>query len=76
MVQGDGGGNMLFGSFGAVDAYFAPVVMRFMTYAVALPPAAQRYCEAVRELAAVRQWMDGARAETEFGPADEPYAAV
>jgi glutathione S-transferase len=65
---------MLFGAFCAADAYFAPVVMRFMTHAVALPAAAQRYCDAVRELKAVREWMDGARAETEFVRADEPYA--
>ncbi len=67
-------GDMLFGAFGAIDAYFAPVVMRFMTYAVALPDEALRYCDAVRKLAAVREWMDGARAETEFVRADEPYA--
>lgn len=70
----DSAGDMLFGAFGAVDAYYAPVVMRFMTYAVALPLEAQRYCDALRQLASVREWMDGARAETEFVPADEPYA--
>jgi glutathione S-transferase len=70
----DAAGDMLFGAFGAIDAYFAPVVMRFMTYAVALPDEALRYCDAVCKLAAVREWMDGARAETEFVPADEPYA--
>jgi len=42
--QREGAGDMLFGAFGAVDAYFAPAVMRFMTYAVALPEAALRYC--------------------------------
>ena len=45
-----------------------------MTYAVALPEEAMRYCDAARKLAAVREWMDGARAETEFVPADDPYA--
>jgi glutathione S-transferase len=63
----------LFGDFCIADAYFAPVVTRFMTYAVALPAAAQKYCDAVRQLASVREWMDGARAETEFVPGDEPY---
>jgi glutathione S-transferase len=67
-------GELLFGAFSIADAYFAPVVMRFMTHAVALPADAQRYCDAVRALSAVREWMDGARAETEFVPADEPYA--
>jgi glutathione S-transferase len=67
-------GPLLFGRFSVADAYFAPVVMRFETYAVELPPAARAYCEAVRSLDAVREWMDGARRETEFVPEDEPYA--
>ena len=67
------GGEMLFGRFGVADAYFAPVVMRFETYAVRLPAHAQRYADAVRELEAVRAWMDAARRETAFVQADEPY---
>lgn len=69
-------GSSLFGEFGIADAYFAPVVMRFMTYAVALPPVAQAYANAVRELPAVREWMTAARQETAFVAADEPYASV
>lgn len=68
------GGPMLFGAFGAADAMYAPVVTRFATYAVALPPVAQAYADAVRELPAVREWSEGARRETEFVRADEPYA--
>jgi glutathione S-transferase len=49
-------------------------VTRFQTYAVKLPRAAQEYCEAVLALAAVREWCDAARRETEFVAADEPYA--
>ena len=67
------GGEMLFGRFGVADAYFAPVVTRFETYAVRLPADAQRYADAVRELEAVRAWMDAARRETAFVAADEPY---
>ncbi len=70
----DGSGDLLFGAFSLADAYYAPVVMRFITHAVLLPDDAQRYCDAVRTLSAVRAWVDGARAETEFVPADEPYA--
>jgi glutathione S-transferase len=69
------GGDMLFGEFTIADAYYAPVVMRFMTYAVALPADAQRYTDAVRELAAVQSWMQAARQETAFVAADEPYAS-
>ncbi len=69
-----GQGAMLFGSFSIADAYYAPVVMRFMTHAVALPPQAQAYADAVRALSSVQEWMAAARRETEFVTADEPYA--
>jgi glutathione S-transferase len=69
------GGPLLFGRFSIADAYYAPVVTRFQTYAVSLPPAAQAYCDAVLALRAVRDWMDAARGETEFVPDDEPYAS-
>jgi len=68
------GGALLFGQFTIADAYFAPVVSRFLTYAVALPAGAQAYAEAVWALPAVREWVVQARAETEFVRADEPYA--
>lgn len=67
-------GSLLFGAFGVADAMFAPVVSRFVTYAVALPPVAQAYADAVLGLSAVREWMDAARRETAFVRADEPYA--
>jgi len=70
-----GAGSFLFGRFSIPDAFYAPVVMRFQTYAVKLPPAAQAYVEAVQALAAVREWIEAARRETEFVPADEPYAS-
>jgi len=69
-----GSGSLLFGRFAIPDAFYAPVVMRFQTYGVKLPPAAQVYAEAVRELSAVREWCDAGRRETEFVAEDEPYA--
>jgi glutathione S-transferase len=69
-----GAGNFLFGRFSIPDAFYAPVVMRFQTYAVKLPPVAQAYCAAVLGLRAGREWIEAARRETEFVPADEPYA--
>jgi len=68
------GGDLLFGQFSVADAFYAPVATRFLTYAVALPPAAQRYADALLALASVRDWMAQARAEADFVPADEPYA--
>ena len=69
-----GAGSLLFGKFSVADAFFAPVVMRFHAYAVKLPRIAQEYCETVQALAAVREWCDAARRETEFVAEDEPYA--
>ena len=69
------GGELLFGSFTCADAMYAPVVMRFLTYAVDLPATAQRYVNAVLGLPGVVRWRAGAAAETQFVAADEPYAA-
>ena len=69
-----GDGELLFGRFTIADAYYAPVATRFLTYAVTLPPEAQRYADTLLELSAVREWMAQARRETEFVRADEPYA--
>lgn len=70
------GKPLLFGHFTIADAFYAPVVMRFMTHAVALPPVAQAYADAVCALPAVQEWMAAARRETAFVAADEPYADV
>ena len=67
-------GTLLFGAFTIADAFYAPVVMRFQTYAVELPPVARAYCEAVQALPGVREWCDAARREAEFVAEDEPYA--
>jgi len=69
------GGDLLFGRFSIADAYYAPVVTRFVTYAVELPPVARRYVDAVLALPAVREWSAAGRAEPEFVAEDEPYAA-
>jgi glutathione S-transferase len=67
-------GALLFGHFTIADAYYAPVVTRFITYAVSLPAAARDYVEAVRKLPAVAEWVAAAKRETAFVAADEPYA--
>jgi len=56
----------LFGaSFGAVDAMYAPVVARFLTWAPALSPASRAYVEAVRAHPLVARWYEEAAAEPE-----------
>jgi glutathione S-transferase len=70
------GGELLFGRFTITDAFYAPVVTRFVTYAVELPPAARRYADAVLRLPAVEAWSAAGRAEPEVVAEDEPYAAT
>ncbi len=59
------GGPFLFGAFCAADAMYAPVVLRFETYAVELPPACRAYADAVLARPALREWIAAAAAETE-----------
>ena len=59
------GGDFLFGRFSIADAMYAPVVLRFQTYGVALEGAARDYAAAVRALPAMQAWVADAVAETE-----------
>ena len=65
------GGPFLFGSFGAADAMYAPVVWRFHTYAVELGAAARDYMRAIKNLPAWKEWRDAARRETWVLPHNE-----
>ena len=58
------GGPFLFGSFGAADAMFAPVVWRFHTYAVGASSTALGYMRAMVALPSWKEWRDAARRET------------
>jgi glutathione S-transferase len=66
-------GPFLFGRFSIADAYFAPVVWRFVTYATPLPPHAQAYVETMTGLGSMKEWLAAACAENEFVEFDEPY---
>jgi glutathione S-transferase len=70
----DARGPFLFGAFGAADAMYAPVVLRFRTYAVELPPVCRAYADAVLALPALQLWMRDAERETESLPQFELYA--
>jgi glutathione S-transferase len=60
----DGNGPFLFGaSFSAVDAMFAPVVARFLTWQPPLSAVTRAYCEAVRAHELVARWYADAAAE-------------
>lgn len=56
-------GPYLFGEFSIADAMYAPVVMRFVTYNVALPPVAAAYRDAMLAHPAMVEWAEAARAE-------------
>ncbi len=66
-------GAFLFGAFGAVDAFFAPVVMRIQTYALPLSPEAAAYAQRVRESEGVQAWIALALAEQDYLDFEEPY---
>jgi glutathione S-transferase len=68
-------GPMLFGEFSAADAYFAPVCMRFNTYALPLPKNISDYVARVTNLPAVQAWIKAALLEKDFVEMDEPYRA-
>jgi len=67
------GGPMLFGAFGVADAFYAPVVMRFRTYAVPVPPPVAAYMQRLVVLPGVAAWIADALAEKDFLPFEEAY---
>lgn len=67
-------GPFLFGEFCGADAMYAPVVLRFRTYAVELPPVCRAYADRVLALPALQEWMRDAARETETLPQFELYA--
>jgi glutathione S-transferase len=67
------GGPMLFGAFGIVDAYYAPVGSRIKTYGLPVPAAITAYIERVQALPGVKAWIDDALAEQDFLDFEEPY---
>jgi glutathione S-transferase len=57
------GGPFLFGSFGAADAMYAPVVSRLHTYDAPVGAASRAYMQAVMALPAWREWHAAALQE-------------
>ena len=61
-------GDYLFGGFSMADAFYAPVVMRFLTYGVPLSSKAEEYATTIAGNDAVCEWVSGAKSETEELP--------
>src|SRR4028119_658341 len=57
------GGPYLFGTFGAVDIMFAPVVTRFLTYSIPVPRFAAAYMETILGHTWMKEWIDAAQEE-------------
>jgi glutathione S-transferase len=69
----DSGGPMLFGAFSAADAYFAPVCMRLLTYALPVSDTTRAYVERVTALPGVAKWIADALAEKDYLDFEEPH---
>ena len=67
------GGPYLFGEFCIADAYFAPVIMRCVTYGLPLDAALTPYIQHMQQHPAVQAWVAAARAEADFCAFAEPY---
>ena len=57
------GGPFLFGTFGAADVFYAPVVSRLITYGLNVPGFAQAYMQAVWEHDWMQEWINSAEDE-------------
>lgn len=51
------GGPFLFGTFGAADIFYAPIVSRFISYEVAVPGFAATYMQAIWEHEWMQEWI-------------------
>ena len=60
------GGPFLFGGQPTTaDAMYAPVTTRFVTYAVAVSPTSQAYCDTISAWEPMQEWIAAAKAEPE-----------
>jgi len=71
-AQVDSQGNMrLFGQFSIADCFFAPVIMRFVTYDPDISVLARSYMRSMKDHPSLQKWVDGALKEDEIVGDDE-----
>ncbi len=58
-----GNGPFLFGEWSAADMMYAPVVTRFLTYSIPVPPFARQYMSDVLRHPHVAEWIEAAQDE-------------
>jgi glutathione S-transferase len=66
-----GDGPWLFGEYSVADAMYAPVVLRFNTYAARISQTARWYMATVLEDAPLQEWLQAAKQEPWTIAADE-----
>lgn len=64
-------GGFLFGRFSIADCMYAPVVSRFLTYAIPMPEDLERYATKVMALPSMQEWLAGAQREICEGLPDQ-----
>jgi len=68
----DSQGNLrLFGEFGIADCFFAPVILRFVTYQPELSMLARSYLNSMRQHPSFQVWVEAALQEDEILGVDE-----
>lgn len=68
---GDSNGPWLFGEFGIVDAMYAPLALRFVTYGVPCEGKVADYVATVCSAPDVREWIGAAELESEVIDSEE-----
>jgi len=66
------GGPFLFGTFGAADAMYAPVVARLHTHGVNVDETTRSYMDAIMALPAFNEWRSAALKESWIMKGNEP----
>jgi glutathione S-transferase len=66
----------LLGEFSIADCFYAPVVMRFITYGIELSGSAAKYLQSMAEHPSLQQWVVQALEESELIPEDEAGEGV
>jgi glutathione S-transferase len=61
--------GFLFGRFSIADAMYAPVVSRFVTYGIDVPPIVRGYIDRMFALPAMKDWGNAAQMEVDAGVA-------
>ena len=72
----DAGEIRLLGNFSIADCFYAPVVMRFITYGIELSDSAASYLQSMVEHPSLQEWISQALLESEEIAEDEAGVGV